>query len=277
MSYARRIDRLSPGLIIVMVDQSDSMSEVIEGGALSKAQAVADQLNTLLYELVLRCVKTPREPPRAYFFVSVIGYSTTSRGEPVVGPALSVADTGGVVSTTDLAVHPLRVENRAGPGGGTVNSPVWVEPLARGGTPMCAAFDQAGRLTADWVARHPDAFPPVVVNLSDGEATDGDPGVWANRLRGLSTSDGSALLFNLSLSASRSTVSLFPSDASALHDAYAEKLFGMSSPLPPSMIEIARSQGLAVARGARGFAYNADFRALAMFMNVGTSIGRVAR
>ncbi len=278
MSYQRRIDRLSPALIIIMVDQSESMSEAIGGGTMSKAQAVADQLNTLLYELVLRSVKSAREAPRAYFFVSVIGYSTTPHGDPIVESALSMASaSGGVVSTPDLAAQPLRVENRAGPVGGVVNSPVWVEPVARGGTPMCGAFDRAGRLAADWVERHHDAFPPVIVNLTDGEATDGDPAVWASRLRSLSTSDGQVLLFNLSLSADSAAVGIFPSGADGLGSAYAAKLFHMSSPLPPSMIDMARSQGIAVRPGARGFAYNADIKALATFMNVGTSIGRVAR
>jgi hypothetical protein len=277
MSYQRRIDRLSPALIIIMVDQSESMSEAIGGGTTSKAQAVADQLNTLLYELVLRCVKSPREAPRAYFHVSVIGYSTTPHGDPIVESALSMAPASGVVSTTDLAAKPLRVENRAGTAGGVVNSPVWVEPVARGGTPMCGAFDQAGRLSADWVGRYPDGFPPVIVNLTDGEATDGDPAVWASRLRSLSTSDGQLLLFNLSLSADTAAGGIFPSGTDGLGSAYAAKLFHMSSPLPPSMLDMARSQGIAVRPGAHGFAYNADIKALAAFMNVGTSIGRVAR
>jgi hypothetical protein len=278
VSYQRRIDRLSPALIVIMVDQSESMTEPIGGGTLSKAQAVADQLNTLLYELVLRCVKSPREAPRAYFYVSVIGYSTTAAGEPIVEPALAMAaaSPGGLVSTPDLAAQPLRVENRAGQTGGVVNSPVWVEPVARGGTPMCSAFDHAGRLAAEWVTRHPDAFPPVIVNLTDGEATDGDPAVWASRLRSLATADGQVLLFNLSLSADRSAAGIFPADVTGL-GAYAQKLFHMSSPLPPSMIDVARSQGLAVPQGAHGFAFNADIKALATFMNVGTSIGRVAR
>ncbi|MGI5126005.1 vWA domain-containing protein [Pseudonocardia sp. CA-107938] len=271
MSYQRRIDRLSPALIIILVDQSESMSEAIGGGTTSKAQAVADQLNTLVYELVLRCVKSAREAPRPYFFVSVIGYSTTQHGDPIVEPAF-----GGALSTTDLAAKPLRVENRAGAAGGMVNSPVWVEPIARGGTPMCGAFDQAGRLAAEWVGRHPDAFPPVIVNLTDGEATDGDPAVWASRLRSLATSDGQVLLFNLSLSADTTAGGIFPSTTDGLGP-YAAKLFHMSSPLPPPMLDMARAQGIAVRPGAHGFAYNADIKALAAFMNVGTSIGRVAR
>ena len=123
MTYRRRIDRLNPGLIIVLVDQSDSMAELIDGGRVSKAQAVADQINTLLYELILRCVKTPREPPRAYFYVSVIGYSTAGDGESIVEPALTIASSDGAISTTDLAASPLRVESRTGPHGGAINAP----------------------------------------------------------------------------------------------------------------------------------------------------------
>jgi hypothetical protein len=276
MSYRRRIDRLHPALILMLVDQSDSMAEPIAGGPVSKAEAVADQINTLLYELVLRCVKTPREPPRAYFSVGVIGYSTAESGEPLVGSVGAVAGTDGITSTTELAENPLRVEIHAGPGGVAINAPVWIEPMARGGTPMCTALNRAGELAARWVAQHPDSFPPVVVNLSDGEATDGDPAVWARRLRSLSTSDGHLLLFNLNISARTATTSLFPADDGRLPDGYARTLFGMSSPLPPPMIEVARSQGIGVGPGARGFGFNADMKGLALFLNVGTSIGRAA-
>lgn len=276
MSYSRRIDRLNPALIILLVDQSDSMSELIGGSRVSKAKAVADQINTLLYELVLRCVKSPHEAPRAYFFVNVLGYSTTAEGDSVVEPALTVTSGDAFTSTTDLAASPLRIEGRPGASGAVVNRPIWVEPVGRGGTPMCAALNRAGQLAAKWVAAHPAAFPPVVVNISDGEATDGDPSVWAGRLRSLTTSDGSLLLFNLNMSADAERATLFPSDTDELPNRYAAKLFHMSSPLPRSMIDIARSQGIPIREEARGFAFNADIKALALFLNVGTSIGRAA-
>ena len=276
MTYSRRIDRIHPALILLLVDQSDSMGEQVIGGGTTKAQAVAEHINTLLYELVLRCVKTPHEPPRAYFYVGVLGYSTSGSGESIIEQALAVASTDGVTSTTDLAANPLRIESRAGPSGATINAPVWVEPVARGGTPMCGALNRAGRLAAGWVERHPTAFPPVIVNVSDGEATDGDPAVWASRLQTLSTSDGPVLLFNLSLSSDGGAASLFPSDAAGLPDRYAAKLFRMSSVLPSSMVDIARAQGIPVRGDARGFAFNADIKALALFLNVGTAIGRAA-
>ncbi|MFZ1282602.1 MAG: hypothetical protein WAQ75_00605 [Propionicimonas sp.] len=280
MSHERRIDRLSPGLILFLVDQSESMSELLPGSPQSKAQAVADQLNRLVYELILRSVKTPREPPRAYFYIAVVGYSTGPEGEPLVGHCLTgpTSHPLGLHSTTDLAASPLRIDRVAGPvPGQTINAPVWLEPIARGGTPMCGAFNVAGSICAWWVTQYPDAFPPVVVNLTDGDATDGDPAIWARRLKSLASSDGNTLLFNINLSERPSTPLLFPWDPSELPGASAAMLYEMSSPLPESMLASALSLGLSVRPKSRGFAYNADLRTLAAFLNVGTSIGRAQR
>lgn len=280
MTYERRIDRLNPALIVLLVDQSESMVEAMGGGQVSKSQVVADQLNRLVYELVIRCVKTPREEPRPYFSIAVVGYSTSPDGMPLVRSHLPGTDPTQIepVTTTDLARNPLRVEQLVVPsGGGTVSHPIWLEPTAQGGTPMCAAFDRAGRIAVDWTRRYPHSFPPIVINLTDGEATDGQPLPWAKRIRALSTSDGNALLFNIDLSATDAAPTLFPATPERLPDAYAATLYQMSSPLPQGMVESARTQGIEIANGARGFAYNADITTLALFLNVGTSIGRAAR
>lgn len=278
MTYERRIDRLNPGLILLLVDQSDSMNEPLAGGDTPKAQAVADQINQLIYELILRCVKTPREPPRPYFHIGVIGYSTARSGDPIAASLLPPGspESLGLLTTTDLASAPMRIERRTGAGGGTVNAPIWVEPIARGGTPMCAALNRAGRIAATWTTRYPETFPPIVVNLSDGEATDGRPEVWAQRLQSLRTSDGGLLLFNINLSAQPNVPIVFPVDGAGMPDRLAQRLLEMSSPLPPDMVHTARGQGLELVPGARGFAYNADMRTLALFLNVGTSVGRAA-
>lgn len=277
MTYQRRIDRLNPGLILLLVDQSESMIEPIANGLGSKAEAVAEQINQLIYELILRCVKTPREPPRDYFYVGLLGYSTTSDGSPVVRSLLPAPlDNAWLASTSDLAAHPLRIERKRFPAGGEVNAPVWVEPTSQGGTPMCGAMDRAGRIAAEWTQRFPQTFPPIVLNLSDGEATDGQPETWADRLRSLATSDGHLLLFNVTLSTEKANPVIFPANEHDLTDRYARRLFALSSPLPRQMVDSAIAQGLSVSPGSRGFAHNADLRTLALFLNIGTSIGRAA-
>src|SRR2546422_4517976 len=56
----------------------------------------------------------------------------------------------------------------------TVKFPVWFDPYWKGGTPMCAALKEATEITQTWCQEHPNGFPPIVINITDGEATDGD-------------------------------------------------------------------------------------------------------
>ena len=62
----------------------------------------------------------------------------------------------------------------------SVRIPVWFEPVADGGTPMCQAAGEAKRIIEGWIAEHPDSFPPIVIHITDGESTDGNP---TSRLR----------------------------------------------------------------------------------------------
>lgn len=290
MSHQRRIDRLNPALFILLVDQSDSMAEPMHGGV-SKMQSVTTQVNRLIHELVLRCAAGPGNEPRPYFSLAVVGYGSTPEGVPLVEDRLPGAAPGKIRVVTSTEVARSEIATGADTRGAVSSGqprpagqseplgcgPRWILPRASGGTPTCHALDHAGRLAHAWVREHPHAFPPIVVHLTDGESTDGNPREWARRLRSLRTSDGPVLLFNLRLAGSSGATALFPADAEEVANDAARELFQMSSTLPDSMIQAARSQGLQVAPGARGFAWNSDSVALAQFLSVGTRIGRTLR
>src|SRR5262249_15135165 len=153
------------------------------------------------------------------------------------------------------ASMPARIETRNkkvsdGAGGlieQAVKFPVWFEPIASGGTPMCKALGDARRVCQDWLGQHPGSFPPVVINITDGESSDGDPTSSAASLRGLSSTDGEVLLFNLHISSAKGVRSIeFPSADSELPDQYAKLLFQMSSRLTPVMITAAKQAGYSV-------------------------------
>jgi hypothetical protein len=270
--YQRRVDRQNPACFVFLVDQSYSMNEPCAGRPQqSKAQALAEAINNALYELVIRCVKNPTEGPRHYYDVGVIGYGAN------VGSAWggSLASQG-LVSIVDIANNPLRVEERdRSTTGGSSKAPVWFDATADGATPMSGAMDQAGRLIAGWVADHPDSFPPIIINISDGAATDGDPTVWTSRLTSLSTSDGNVLVFNVNLSAVGGDQVFFPSGTEPLGDDYARQMFEMSSELPGFMAEMAGMQGHTISAHARGFVFNADITSVVNFLQIGTSTHHV--
>ena len=268
MTYDRRIDREHPSLVVLLLDQSGSMSATMGGDHRTRAEAVADAVNSVLLELVLRCVKDADEGPRPYYDVAVIGYAIRDQVGPVLGGALEGRR---MVSSVELAEHPLRLEERATDGGRTVRTPVWVEPLAVGATPMCEALDLAGNICAEWIEEHPHSFPPVVINLTDGVANDGDPAAWVERLVRLSTTDGALLLFNASIATEAGGTVAFPSDPDGLPSDEARALFALSSTLPPFMVEAAAAAGHDVGPGARGFVHNADVASILSFLRIGTA------
>ncbi|CAL9449313.1 hypothetical protein SUDANB95_02397 [Actinosynnema sp. ALI-1.44] len=272
MTYSAEISRANPSCFVFLVDQSASMNDPIGGGARQrKAEVVADAINRLLAELSVKCAK--EEGVRDYFHVAVLGYGYTV-GSAFTGP-LAGRD---LVPLSQVADQPARVEKRVkkvpdGAGGlveTTTSFPVWVDPVANGGTPMCRALGLAETLVADWVARHPDCFPPIVLNLTDGESTDGDPASAAWAVQTHVTADGAALLFNLHVSAANAVPVTFPDTDVALPDPYARTLFGMSSLLPQHMRFYALQQGLPAGDMARGFVYNADITSVVQFLDIGT-------
>ncbi|PJT47100.1 hypothetical protein CWI85_29815 [Streptomyces albidoflavus] len=272
MAYTAEISRSNPACIIFLVDRSRSMAGAIGGDIPQpKAEVVADAINRLLYELTIKCAK--ESGVRDYFQVSVIGYGES------VGPAFS-----GKLAERDLiplsliADNPARVDQRIKKvpdgAGGLVDTaasfPVWMEPVAHGGTPMNRALQYANNLVATWVEEHPGGFPPIVLNLTDGQSTDGDPVESGSAICTHATADGAPLLFNLHVSASGGQPVTFPRSDRSLPDSYSRLLFDMSSLLPGHMRSYAASLGHRVSDETRGFVYNADISAVVQFLDIGT-------
>jgi hypothetical protein len=152
--------------------------------------------------------------------------------------------------------------------------PIWITPVHGYRTPMCEAIAVAGAHVHDWASAHPDSFPPIVINITDGMVTDSpyegaDLRGWAQRLATIATSDGPTLFFNIFLSPSGAKPVLFPSTAAGLPDP-GPALFEISSPLTPKMTAMAPRHSVAVQDGSRGFAFNADFATLVKFLDIGT-------
>ncbi len=269
--YSQPIDRSHPGCIVFLIDQSGSMQQGFGGTQQTKAAALALAVNRLIRNLVLQCQRG--EEVRDYYQLAVIGYGST------VGPVLGGNLQGQyLVPISIIADYPLRMATDSLPGNPelTVELPVWIDPKADGGTPMIAALNLAGSFLVDWANNHPGSFPPIVVNISDGASTDGDPRPMGDQLRGIHTVDGNLLLFNVNISDEPIRPIEYPNSPNALPNPYAKALFEMSSELTPYMLAVARGMDLPVAPGARGFVFNADSAKLSEFLDVGTRVSQVA-
>lgn len=274
MPYVAEISRQNPSCFLFLIDQSGSMSDPCgDDSGKSKAQKLADAVNRLLFELTIRCTKSGQEGVRNYYEIAVVGYGGR------VGPAwIGALANKLLIPLKDVADNPGRLEERRrkvedGAGGTveeTVKFPVWFEPVADNGTPMCAAFKSAYSVLEPWVNSHPLSFPPIVINITDGESTDGDFRPAAERIRSLGTDDGQILLFNIHLSAKNTGQVLYCEDQSHLPDEFSQMLFEASSVLPPHIQEAAKSEGFSIGPASRGFAFNADIVEVIKFLDIGT-------
>ena len=278
MSYQAEISRLNPSMFLFLLDQSGSMLDQfgtgISGGR--KHEKVADAINSLLYNLTIKCAKA--EGVRDYYHIGVIGYGT--QVAPILGGDLMGRS---LVPISEIADNPQSIETRMkkeddGAGGlmeREVRFPIWFKPVANGGTPMCQALTLAHQIVNEWLVEHPDSFPPIVINITDGESTDGDPSIPAKELRNLENNDGNVLLFNVHLSSINSSPIEFPHSEDWLLDQYSKKIFNMSSLLPEHIQFAARQDGYNVTSASRGFVFNADITSLIRFLDIGTRPGNL--
>ena len=258
------ITSTTPCLLVYMVDQSRSMEDLFGNASHSKSVEVANAINDILYEVGLRCIGTAGEIKNR-FEVAIIGYGKASNSVQSAweGPLQNKW----VVSIKDIFDFPLGEEN---------DKPIWIRPYAINNTPMTKAFENAYRLCQDWISwgNHKDCHPPIIINITDGEATDAGNSYQplkeqVERLKTLTTNFGNAFVLNIHISSSAGDRKLFPNylDSS---DKFGSLLFNLSSPLNENMIRIASSKGYQVQNGSKGYVFNGNASDLINFLNIGT-------
>lgn len=279
--YTQSITRNHRTAFILLIDASGSMAEPIRfgGRSVTKAQAVARITNDLLFELIERARRS--DGVRDYYDLAVMAYS----GDDEVRSLLP--DGRELISVKELSEGetPVRrelVEHRL-PDGGTalreVPLPAWIEPHAAGQTLMCEALRRARDLAAAWCAlpANADSFPPVVFNITDGEATDCDEEelrAVAREVRAIRTGDGNVLLVNIHLAAGDAPCSVFfptEAEAAACPNRYSTLLYDCSSPMPEVFAEAIRTaKGPGALPPFRGMSFNASAAELIAMLNIGS-------
>ena len=255
------ISSTNPCLIVYLIDQSGSMDEKFGNAPHSKAVELANAINDTIYEVGLRCIGNAGELKNR-FEMAIIGYGKS------IKPAWEGQLAGKwVVSIKNVFEYPLGVEN---------DRPIWIKPYAIDGTPMTGAFENAKRLCSDWInwGNHRDCHPPIIINITDGEATDSGGG---NRLlikeveqiKQLRTNYGTVNILNIHISEMSGDRILFPNEITR-QDKYANLLFEMSTPLNENMMRIARQKEYNIQNNARGYVFNGSANDLMNFLNIGT-------
>lgn len=278
--YTQSITRRHKTAFFFAIDGSGSMAEEIRfrGRTATKAEAVATVANELLFELIERARRS--DGVRDYYDIALLGYSGDDEVVPLLGSGselLSVRALSEIAPT----LRRTTVEYRQPDGSVALRDitvPTWIAPRSSGMTPMCEALRRTRDMVAAWCSdpSHADSFPPVVFNITDGEATDCDDEelrAVSEQIRSLGTSDGRALLINIHITSSPDGSSLFfPSEEELpFPNRYASLLYDCSSVMP-ALFEpaIREAKPPGVVPPFRGVSYNASAEELVAILNIGS-------
>ena len=261
----------TPGLLIILLDQSGSMMSDYEGTTRTKFATLA--VNRIIDNIIQK--NFDGEAPKNRCFITVIGYDQNVK-ELCSG------------WLKDLDAHPLRYESLKkktpdGAGGIVeveIKQPIWVEPIDKdGSTNMLGAFQLSKEIVEKWMAENSDRPAPVIINISDGVPYyDGkDPRecmketiVLANEIMSLSNNDGDVLIFNAQIDKSNGNV-VFPSSKSELLSEEAQFLYDITSEVPLSYKVAAAKRELPTKDGSKGCIFGADGVQLIQLINFGST------
>ncbi len=277
--YTNPITRLHPTAFILLLDQSGSMKEriVYAGTEMTKSRAVSLIASSFIEELLYRARR--EGGTRDYYDIAVVGYS----GD---GVSPLVSSEWEFTTPSCLAATAVRTEKvsreRILPSGRSVvavtEHNIWIPEKAAGITPMCGALGKALSLVEWWCRqkRGRNSYPPTVINITDGEASDGtddDVRAIGARIRATGTSDGKTLLMNIHLARAGEGALpvLFPSSPQELPDVrYARLLWDISSEMPNCCNDMIEGFRQGAAPPFRAVGWGSPMNSVAAMMNIGS-------
>jgi uncharacterized protein YegL len=263
--YSKLIGSNSPGLLVILVDQSQSMADPYADK--NKAEFAALAVNRTIYEILESCMSGEKIKDRCH--ISVIGYG--EKTEMIVG---------GMPSEIKNPSHGHETYKRkiSDGAGGLVDVeqslPIWVKARSANGTPMAEAFGLASDLIEPWTRENLENFPPVVFNITDGEPNDKSAAKEAAaKVAGFKTTDGSVVVYNCHIGTGTPEIKLPATDAS-LTEPGARLLFEMSTIIPTELFPLAQNAGLNPQQGSRGFCMNATPETFIKLLTFGSAMAR---
>ena len=271
--YSAPITRQHKAAFVILLDHSGSMAEEVtfEGRRTTKSEALAEAVNALIEEIICRSHR--ERYVGNYFDIAIISYSG-ERAESLLGSGFrSIVD----VNSMDVPSFNKHI-CRTLPSGKRLYSVVerrrWIEPKAEGLTPMGDALRMARRMVASWCRKHPESFPPIVINITDGEATDSSHEkirTLAESIRACVTNDGATLLMNIHLAEGDHTTAptlTFPTESDRLPvNRHSQLLYDISSNLPDFYNSTISGNSSAQHRAV---CYNASLNELVGLLAIGT-------
>lgn len=275
MSHNKQWSSATPGLLILLIDQSGSMLLPFKDSQDTRTVFATRVVNRVIDSIIQKNYNGDHAKDRC--FIVAIGYSVGAN--ELCSGFLS-----------DLDNSPKRMENvkkKISDGAGGLveidkKMPIWVDPIEKDGwTDMTAAFKMAKEIIENWIQDKPNSPAPVIVNISDGipyynhknstECAKETEAV-AKEIMNISTTDGNVLIFNAEIGQGGAQI-ILPASVSEVKSGGegAEFLYEISSIIPDGYRGAAEKNGLELRNGSKGAVFAADAESLIKLIDFGSS------
>ena len=263
----------TPGLLIIMIDQSGSMLLPYDGPD-SRTVFASKAVNRIIDTIIQK--NFDGKAPKNRCFITLIGYN-------------NVAKTLNSGYLKDLDENPIRVDTikqKISDGAGGIltidkSMPIWVDPITEDGvTNMKGAFEMAKDIVEKWIADKPNNPAPVIINISDGvpyfsgldvsECMEQTISV-VNQIKAIDTTDGKVQIFNAMIGDGKETKK-FPCSVEELEKEEAKFLYEISTEIPDSYKSVGEMKfGMKIGDNARGAVYDVEGVDLINLIDFGSS------
>lgn len=267
----------TPGLLVILIDQSGSMLLSMESPNEKETRT------TFATKAVNRVIDTiiqknfDGKAPKNRCFISVIGYNHKVKN--LIAGYLK-----------DLDESPIRVDKvkqKISDGAGGIleidkSMPIWVDPIKEdGATNMKGAFEMAKEIIEKWISDKPNNPAPVIINISDGVPYFNHQGEEecktqtievVNQIKAIDTADGKVQIFNAMIG--NGTKVLFPASKEEISTDEGKFLYDISTEIPDSYKGAAEKNGFSYKSGARGLICQCDGVELVGLIDFGSSKGQ---
>lgn len=273
----------NPGRLIILLDQSGSMTLPYEGND-NRTEFAAKALNRIIDTIIKKNLKheNGKEVYKERCFLSVIGYD--SKVHDLLPTPKSDKDKKHFLKfLNDNPIRIKKVKKMVSDGAGGLTEieypmPIWVEPIKEDKwTDMKRAFELAKKLIEIWITENPTTEAPIILNISDGLPYYDEKSVSdcmseteqvVSQIKSIHCPNEYVKIFNVMIG--NGTKTEFPTSTNGLNNE-AKFLYEISTELSDDDCEIAKNCGLNASKGSRGVIYQADGVSLIQFINFGSS------
>lgn len=234
----------------------------------SRADVVCTSLERAVLHLAKVCMDCgTAQNPKDFFDIGMLGYG--KEAVPVFHDAVIPLNSlikNGPARTSQVRAKKSRTHSAQ-------TNLQWYEPVAEGpDANMSGAYDLAADVLSDWMKRHPNSIPPLLINITDGNPATLPSAAVIEKVSAIKNrTDNPLVLLNCLITEECEQGLFLPSYLPRTAPADARLLFDISSPLVGMLRSLKANMPAGISREARGFVYNPSVPQLDQFLEICTA------